>query len=151
MPAETVLAKGLATHERAFSTCYKQQRSLSTPFIPSIATMKGGNTISEGMFKPMINRPKTAKKDKDEESDCSDNTVVRAYKKQQAHVEALYWHEGATSNCAWRECVCEYGETKHYKKPKKSRYWSGRRTKAQKEIWARLTRPKSAVVIRKRD
>ena len=65
---------------------------------------------------------------------------MRAYKKQQAHVEAMYWWEPS------------YTATRHYRLPKKARYYSAKRTKQSKEIWARLTRPRSAApVIRKRD
>ena len=109
-------------------------------------------------FKPTLyERPKTAKERErerekaEDEADCSDNTVQRAYKKQQAHVEKLYWHEGDPGHASGRECVCVYGETRHYKQPKRIRYFSARRTAKSKEIWARLTRPKSAAVIRKRD
>lgn len=112
---------------------------------------KGGDAVTPDMFKPkLVARPQTAKnKKKDHDSDCSDNSVVRAYKKQQAHVEYLYWHEGFGGNSAARECVCVYGETKHYKREKKYRYYSARRSKKSKEVWARLTRPKSAAVLLK--
>jgi len=63
--------------------------------------MKGGLTITPDMFKPtVIPRPMTAKERTrakeiaEDEADCSDNTVKRNYKKQQAFVERLYWHEG---------------------------------------------------------
>lgn len=109
-------------------------------------------------FKPTLyERPKTAKERErereqaEDEADCSDNTVQRAYKKQQAHVEKLYWHEGNPGRASVRECTCVYGETRHYKFQKKVRYYSAKRTKKSKEIWARLLRPKSAAVIRKRD
>ena len=115
--------------------------------------MKGGNTVTSDMFTPRLIRPQTAKNKKtdDVESDCSDNTVVRAYKKQQAFIEKLYWHEGDAGRCADRECTCVYGETRHYKKEKKYRYYSARRSKKSKEIWARLTRPRSAAVTRNRN
>ncbi len=152
MPPEKVIVKGLANHDSPFTNWYRQKRSLSqTKFEPSIVTSKGGNHTQEGWFTPTINKPKKKKKDDDEQSDNSDNSVVRAYKKQQAHVEALYWHEGDAGRSADRECACVYGETRHYKRPKKIRYFSARRNKQSKEIWARLTRPKSAAVIRKRD
>lgn len=59
-------------------------------FVPSIVTMKGGNAESADMtFKPTLyERPKTAKERErerekaEDEADCSDNTVKRAYKKQ---------------------------------------------------------------------
>lgn len=109
-------------------------------------------------FKPKLyERPKTAKERErerekaEDEADCSDNTVQRAYKKQQAHIEALYNHEGDPGRAAGRECYCVYGEARHYKRPKRIRFSSARRTAKSKEIWARLTRPKSAAVIRKRD
>ena len=128
-------------------------------FDPSIGTMKGGNDVREFSFKPTLyERPKTAKEKErerekaEDEADCSDNTVVRAYKKQQAHVEKLYWHEGYGGNSADRECACVYGEERHYKRPKRIRFHSARRTAKSREIWARLTRPKSAAPIpRKRD
>ncbi len=110
---------------------------------------KGGNAVTEGMFTPKINPPKKKPKD-DEESDTSDTPAQKAYKKQQAHVEQLYWHEGDPGRSSARECVCVYGETRHYKKPRRARYFSASRSsKKSKEIWARLTRPKSAAVIRK--
>jgi len=141
-----------------FSQFYTQKRSLFEVFQPSIVTSKGGHTVADGWFKPTLyERPKTAKEREKEreqaedEADCSDNTVKRAYKKQQAHVEKLYWHEGDAGTSSYRECVCVYGETRHYKKPKRVRYYSAKRTAKSKEIWARLTRPKSAAVIRTRD
>ena len=86
--------KGSVNHEVPFTNWYRQKRSLSQQkFEPSIVTMKGGNSTSEGWFTPTINQPKKKKKDDDEQSDNSDNTVVRAYKKQQAHVEQMYWWE----------------------------------------------------------
>ena len=56
---------------------------MDTLYVPSIVTSKGENTISADMFKPRIipspyNR---RKKNKDEESECSDNSIVKAYKK----------------------------------------------------------------------
>jgi len=63
----------------------------------------------------------------------------------------LYWHEGDGGRSAVRDCACVYGETKHFKNPKKRRFWSARPKKRSKEIWDRLLRPKSAAVIRKRD
>ena len=150
---------GQAEHSHGFSNFYKQKRSLFKVYDPSIGTMKGGNDVREFSFKPTLyERPKTAKEKErerekaEDEADCSDNTVVRAYKKQQAHVEKLYWHEGYGGNSADRECACVYGEERHYKRPKRIRFHSARRTAKSREIWARLTRPKSAAPIpRKRD
>lgn len=150
---------GKASHLSNFDLYYKQRRSLFRVFDPSIGTMRGGNELKEGhTFKPTLyERPKTAKERErerekaEDEADCSDNTVVRAYKKQQAHVEKLYWHEGDAGYAAGRECACVYGEERHYKRPKKIRFYSARRTAKSREIWARLTRPKSAAPLRKRD
>ena len=52
--------------------------------MPSIVAGKGGDAVTDEMFKPRLIPPLNAKKKKDsddEESDCSDNTVVKAYKK----------------------------------------------------------------------
>lgn len=76
--------------------------------------------------------------------------MVKAYKKQQAHVEKMYWYEPWGGKHADRECVCVYGEARHYKKEKKYRYYSAKRSKKSREVWDRLLRPKSATV-RKRD
>ena len=47
------------------------------------------------MFRPTLIQHKSTSKKKDkDDSDNSDNEVTKAYKKQQAHVEKLYWHEG---------------------------------------------------------
>lgn len=150
MPPEPIMYKGKADHTAPFTTCYKQKRSLSTTFEPSIVVGKGGDAVTDDMFKPKINQPKKKKND-DEESDTSDTPAQKAYKKQQAHVEKLYWHEGDPGRSSARECVCVYGETRHFKRPKRARYYSGHRSKAAKEVWARLTRPKSAAVIRTRN
>jgi hypothetical protein len=141
----------MAQHDAPFNK-YHKANPIPTKFIPSIVAGKGGDAVTPDMFKPtLISRPQTArnKKTKDVDSDCSDNSVVRAYKKQQAHVESLYWHEGFGGHSATRECVCVYGETRHYKREKKYRYYSARRSKKSKEVWARLTRPKSAAVLPK--
>lgn len=69
------------------------------------------------MFRPKLidhNKNKKKKDKDDEKSDNSDSEAVRAYKKQQAHVEKLYWHEGEAGKSADRECKCVYGETRHY-------------------------------------
>ena len=107
--------------------------------------MKGGLAATEDMFKPKCienwyNKPK--KKDEEEEDDLTPKQ--REYKKQQAFISKLYWHEGDGGRAAGRECKCVYGETRHYARPKKIRYYSAARNKKSKEIWERLTRPKSA-------
>ena len=151
---EPVVAKGMAVHTARFSCNIIKKKSLVDKFQPSIVTDLGGLTVTEGMFKPYLIPPlKKPKKDDDDDakSDNTDNTIVRAYKKQQAHVEALYWHEGAAGQSSARECSCVYGEGRHYHKQKRVRYYSGhRRTKAAKEIWARLTRPKSSPQLNKK-
>ena len=90
MATEFAPYKGQAVHEHPFGSFFKQSRSMSTAFIPSIVTMKGGLHITDDMFKPKtIPRPMTAKERArakeiaEDEADNSDNTVVRAYKKQQ--------------------------------------------------------------------
>ena len=103
------------------------------------------------MFTPRINKPKKKKgQDDDAKSDNSDTPAQRAYKKQQAHVEYLYWHEGNAGRYADRECTCVYGETRHYHRPKRRRVASARVTKRSKEIWARLLRPRSAAPAARR-
>ena len=151
-PPEPVRYKGKADHTAPFSCYYKQVKSLESPFLISIVSGRGGDQVSEDMFKPKINVIKKKKRDSDdEESDTSDTPAQKAYKKQQAHVEKLYWHEGDGGRAATRECYCVYGETRHYKREKRRRPMSARQSKRSKEIWTRLLRPKSAAVIRKRD
>ena len=60
---------------------------MKTPFQISIVVGKGGNAVTDEMFKPKINQPKKKKNQDEEESDNSDTPAQRAYKKQQAHVE----------------------------------------------------------------
>ena len=64
---------------------------------------RGCEAVTAEMFTPRINKPKK-KKDEDEESETSDTPAQKAYKKQQAHVEYLYWWEPT------------YTETVHYKR-----------------------------------
>ena len=50
IPPEKVVQKGLVNHNTGFSTCYKQQRSLSTPFLISIVAGRGGDAVNDKMF-----------------------------------------------------------------------------------------------------
>ena len=49
------------------------------------------------MFTPKINKPKKKKNESDEESDTNATPAQKAYKKQQAHIERMFWHEGAAA------------------------------------------------------
>ena len=85
---EYIPFKGMANHTQKFTLNSTKSQSLHTKFIPSLTTMKGGNTVSEEMFKPkLIPRPMTAKErrkkleEAEAESDNSDTPKQRAYKK----------------------------------------------------------------------
>ena len=112
---------------------------------------RASENVTDDMFKPKLIVPKKAKKTEEkEQTDDEDPPAVRAFKKQQAHVEKLYWHEGSTGNADAHDCSCVYGEGGFYKLHHKKRYCtSARQKKKSKEIWARLLRPSSAHVPRK--
>jgi len=70
---EPIRYKGKADHPAQFSLNTQMRRSLDLKYAVSIVTEKGGNAVTEDMFKPKINQPKKKKRDSDdEESDNSD-------------------------------------------------------------------------------
>ena len=143
--------KGKAEHSAPFSCFIKKVRTLEPARLAPIVAGRAGEEVTPDMFKPRINEPKQRRRDSDDLSQNSDTPATKAFKKQQAHVEKLYWHEGDPGKASARECACVYGETRHYKKEKRRRISSARQSKKAKEIWARLLRPRSAAVIRRRD